>query len=194
MTIPTKLTVFRIFLAPVFFVLITIDFFHQAPIALSLLLVFLFFISEISDVLDGYLARKLDQITDLGKVLDPFSDVLSRITFFISFSIVGIMPFWMFLIIMYREFCQTFLRMLNMKEGIVVPANNWGKVKAVFYSLSSAFGLIFFIFKINNIMEESWNAFYWFCYAFFALAVVFSVFSFMTYLIPFAKSYKNKNK
>ncbi|MBN2651626.1 MAG: CDP-diacylglycerol--glycerol-3-phosphate 3-phosphatidyltransferase [Spirochaetales bacterium] len=190
MNLPTKLTVFRIFLAPVFFILITVDYFQKSPIVLSIVLALLFFISEITDVLDGYIARKRNLVTDLGKVLDPFSDVLSRITFFISFSVVGIMPFYFFLIIMYREFCQTFLRMLNMKSGVAVPANNWGKIKAVFYSFSSALGLLFFVFKINGTFESSWEIFYWVCYGSFAFAALSSVVSFMTYAVPFFKKYK----
>jgi CDP-diacylglycerol--glycerol-3-phosphate 3-phosphatidyltransferase len=178
-------------LAPVFFALMTISFPQQALLPVSIILLILFVVSEVTDVLDGHIARKYDMVTDLGKVLDPFSDVLSRLTFFIAFSVTGYMPVFLFLIIMYREFCQTFLRMLSMKNGVVVPANSWGKIKAVFYSISSGVGMAFFFIKTNGYLESVWDVAKIVTVVLFSLAAFFSVISFMTYLIPFWREYKN---
>jgi hypothetical protein len=88
-------------------------------------------IAELSDLLDGKIARKYNLVTDLGKVLDPFADTLSHLTFFVCFFGYGIMPAWTFIIIMWREFGILFLRMLMMKTGKAMPANIFGKSKTV---------------------------------------------------------------
>ena len=68
--------------------------------------------AELTDLLDGKIARKHGLVTDLGKVMDPYADTLSHLTFFVCFMDSGLMPVWAFLIIMWREFTQLFMRML----------------------------------------------------------------------------------
>ncbi len=118
MNIPNKLTVSRLFLAPIFFVLYFLPNWTgmNAP-ALTWLLLLVYVLIEISDLLDGFIARRYQMVTDLGKVLDPFSDVISRMTYFVCLAFSGIMPLWVFLIILYRELSVTFLRMILMGKG-----------------------------------------------------------------------------
>ena len=72
-------------------------------------------------------------VSDIGKILDPFSDVLSRVTYFICFTAAGLMPLWAMIVIVWREFCIMFIRMVMAKEGTALAARNGGKAKAVFY-------------------------------------------------------------
>jgi len=103
----------------------------------------IFVIIEASDVLDGYIARRFGLVTDIGKVLDPFADVLSRITYFFCFTLSGLMPAWVFLIIIYRELAVTFLRMVLIRRGVAMAASVWGKAKAVTYALGGLLGVVF---------------------------------------------------
>ena len=142
MNLPTILTSFRIFLSPLFFGCFFFPLwtgFGAFPAVVILWVIFL--IIEISDMVDGFLARALDQVTDTGKLLDPFADVIARLTYFVCFVATGIMPAWAFLPILYRELGVTYLRMILYKDGIALAANRWGKLKAVFYAFSGGFGL-----------------------------------------------------
>jgi len=149
MTLPNRLTLFRMVLAPVFFIVFFLPLWigDGAPPWFSplsgWLLALIFISSEVSDLLDGIIARRRNLVTDLGKVLDPFSDVLSRVTYFICFAYIGIMPVWTLLVIIYRELGVTFLRMVLMGCGTVMAAGIWGKAKAVLYAVSGGCGLLF---------------------------------------------------
>jgi len=153
----------------------------------------LFVLIEATDLLDGIIARRCHLVTDLGKVMDPFADTFSRLTYFVCLSSAGIMPLWTFVIIVWREFSIVFLRMLMMGKGVAVPANIWGKSKAVLYAISAVFGFMFIAIShwapkavfltetavVINIV--------------FALAAIASVASFATYVSAVLKSGSLKN-
>jgi len=142
MNLPNKLTVFRLILSPLYFIVFFLPVWTgrwEMVSAFVLLVIFLGI--ETSDVLDGHIARSRNLVTDIGKVLDPFADVFSRMTYFICFSAVGLMPVWIFVILIYRELAITFLRMYMIKKGFVMAASIWGKIKAVFYAFSGIIGL-----------------------------------------------------
>lgn len=155
MNIPMKLTVLRIVLTPVFLVVFFLPVWLEGLVAGATIVVLsgisawfllvLYVVCELSDFLDGFIARRYNMVTDLGKVLDPFSDVLIHITYFLCFLFVGIMPVLAFAIILYREFGILMVRMLSMKKGIAVPANWWGKGKTVLYGISGLVGLLFVV-------------------------------------------------
>lgn len=145
MNLPNKLTVTRIVLAPLLFVVYWLPSwtggrFADASVIVVLLL---FIVSEFTDLADGLLARKLNLVTDLGKIMDPFADTFSRLTYFVCLSGSGIMPLWSFTIIMWREFSIIFIRMLMMGKGVAVAANIWGKTKAVLYAVSASLGFLY---------------------------------------------------
>lgn len=212
MNIPTQLTVVRMVLTPLFLVLFFIPawlgggdlqpIFNQIS-AWSLLAIFA--ICELTDILDGHIARKYDMVTDLGKVLDPFSDVIIRVTYFLCFTMVGLMPVWAFAIIIYREFGILLVRMLAMKQGIALAANIWGKGKAVLYAVSAIAGLIFvFVDRVFwdgliTVAESGPDALSgvqkdvvaWVVpslQGLFVLSAVVSLISFLTYVVPFIKA------
>lgn len=141
MNIPNKLTVMRLILAPIFFIVFSSFGFLGIYIQLSLLTI-IWAVIEVSDLADGFIARKYNLITDVGKVLDPFSDSFAHLTFFLCFLIVGFMPAWAFLIILYREMLILLLRMLMMRAGTAVAANVFGKMKSLFYAISTLASIV----------------------------------------------------
>lgn len=143
MNLPNKLTVARLCMAPLFFVSFFLpDWFGEKYTVLSAwLMLALYLLIEITDLADGIIARRWNLVTDLGKVLDPFADVVSRMTYFVCLSYVNIMPLWVFLVILYRELGMTFMRMVMMGKGKAVAANMWGKLKAVLYAVAAILGI-----------------------------------------------------
>lgn len=183
MNLPNKLTVTRLIMVPVFFIsfLISSLSFKGAEIISTVMMVICYAVAELSDLLDGKIARKYNLVTDLGKVLDPFADTLSHLTFFVCFMKIGIMPVWSFIIIMWREFAILFLRMLMMRVGKAVPANIFGKSKTVFYALTTLLSIIYMILK--TFAPGGWMGTYEIVlYVFFALAALASLLSFVTYV------------
>jgi CDP-diacylglycerol--glycerol-3-phosphate 3-phosphatidyltransferase len=95
-----------------------------AAAALSLLL-------ELTDVLDGRIAREYGQVSDFGKLFDPFSDAFCRFTLFLGLYEVGVADLWMILIIFYRDSSISFLRSVAGVRRVVLSARQSGKIKAV---------------------------------------------------------------
>ncbi len=183
MNVPNTLTVGRLVLSPLFFIVYFIPVWMHAAYALSaVLLVIVFCGIEISDFLDGFIARKYNLVTDIGKVLDPFADVVSRLTYFLCFAATGIMPLWIFLILMYRELGIIFFRMMMIKKGIVVAASLWGKAKAVTYAVSGVLGVVFVSIQRLGVFTQGEQPLKVVLYIFFVLSAVASVASFATYI------------
>jgi len=124
MTLANKLTIFRIFLIPAFLIAFV---FAGAAAAWALLAIVI--LAYITDALDGWIARKYNQITTFGKFMDPLADKLFVITAFICFVSAGKMAAWAAAIVLFREFIVDGIRMLAASEGKVIPANQWGKWK-----------------------------------------------------------------
>ena len=183
MNLPNKLTITRLVMVPVFFIsfLVSTLNFKSAEVISTIMMVVCYVVAELSDLMDGKIARKYNLVTDLGKVLDPFADTLSHLTFFVCFMKLGFMPVWSFIIIMWREFSILFLRMLMMRVGKAVPANIFGKSKTVFYAVTTLLSIIFMILK--TFAPGSYIGTYeTVLYVFFSLAAIASLLSFVTYL------------
>jgi len=125
--IPTYLTIFRIFLVPILVVVLLTRFEGKEYIG-----VLIFWIASATDFLDGYLARKRNQVTSLGKLLDPIADKLLISGAFISLVEMGLAPAWMVVIIIGREFAVSGLRQIALAYNIVIQASALGKFKMVF--------------------------------------------------------------
>lgn len=190
MNTPNKLTVLRLCLVPVFFLSYYLpSWFGPSLNVLSTVLMLICYVTaELSDLIDGKIARKYNLVTDLGKVMDPFADTLSHLTFFVCFMDKGIMPAWCFIIIMWREFAILFLRMLMMKVGKAMPANIWGKSKTCLYAATSILSIVYIV--LETFMDISaFDAVYQsILYIAFALSAVASLMSFITYLSSIFKS------
>ncbi len=185
MNLPNKITVSRLFMAPLFFIIYFLPQWTGADQTLmTWLLIIVYVLIEASDLLDGIIARKYHMVTDLGKVLDPFSDVLSRMTYFVCLAFSSIMPLWVFLIILYRELGVTFLRMILMGQGIAMAASIWGKFKAVLYAVSAILGILYSV--LIRMVEGTpvWLDLYGTILPYiFILAALASVLSFVSYLV-----------
>lgn len=143
MNIALYLTVLRLILAPFFFLLFFLpEWTGSFHLLTTVLLWAVMIVIEITDAIDGTIARARNEVTDLGKLLDPFSDVISRLTFFICFAVSGIMPVWVLIVIFYREYGIVFVRMMMYRDGTALAARKGGKLKAVFYFLSGILGLL----------------------------------------------------
>jgi CDP-diacylglycerol---glycerol-3-phosphate 3-phosphatidyltransferase len=192
--LPNKLTVSRLVMAPLFFIAYFLPGWVNAPnpdllITISAwALIILCIAIEMSDLLDGIIARRMNLITDLGKVLDPFADVISRITYFLCLAYSGIMPLWVFIIILYRELSVIFLRMIMMGKGVAMAANIWGKAKAVLYAISGFAGIIL-AFLLRSMPDAEWLSIYQsILFVLFVITAAASVISFITYLRPVIRS------
>lgn len=149
-----RITLFRFFLTPLYCVLFYVGF--LGPWNLSWVLAALwivFILSEVSDLADGFVARRFNQVTDLGKVMDPFADVIFRISYLFLFTLQGMIPWPAVLIILWREFTILFIRMMLIKEGKALAAGVLGKLKAVFYFLTGLLGQIYLSLSLHH----SWH-------------------------------------
>lgn len=183
MNLPNKLTVTRLVLAPFFFLLFFLPELTGVNAALYVIvLVLIYGTMELTDLLDGQIARKHHLVTDLGKVLDPFSDVISHLTFFTCLLAVGIMPVWAFIFILWREFAQSFTRMLMMGKGKAMAANIFGKAKTCLYALSCICGFALRFLYVGGVSGQSVGIFATIVTILFALAAFSSVMSYLIYV------------
>lgn len=185
MNLPNKLTVVRLVFVPFFFMSFYLRYLGigASSVISTILMVVCYLIAELSDLLDGKIARKNNLVTDLGKVLDPFADTLSHLTFFVCFLSYGIMPAWTFVLIMWREFGILFLRMLIIKQGgKAMPANIFGKSKTVLYAVTTLFTIVF-ITAETFAPAGSWLGIYeMVLYVLFSLSALAALASFCIYL------------
>ncbi|MCI8760205.1 MAG: CDP-diacylglycerol--glycerol-3-phosphate 3-phosphatidyltransferase [Clostridia bacterium] len=134
MNLPNKLTIFRIVLVPV---MVMIPFLGIKGEFLSIpieywLIEFIFILASITDKLDGYLARKNNQVTTFGKFLDPLADKILVLAAMVMLVEMAKLPAWIPVIVLAREFLVSGYRLVAVeKGGKVVAASNWGKLKTV---------------------------------------------------------------
>lgn len=124
MNIANKITIIRILLIPVLIVFLTIDIPYHMEIAL-----FVFVIASLTDKLDGYIARKYNLITDLGKFLDPLADKLLVSAALLMFIQLEKIDAWIVFVVLAREFAVTGLRAVAANKNIVIAASQLGKIK-----------------------------------------------------------------
>ncbi|WP_067838386.1 CDP-diacylglycerol--glycerol-3-phosphate 3-phosphatidyltransferase [Amphibacillus sediminis] len=145
MNLPNRITLSRILLIPVFILLLAlpldwgvIDIGHNQLPVVHLVAASLFIVASGTDWIDGYFARKLNLVTNLGKFLDPMADKLLVSAAFILLIELKLVPAWIVIIILSREFAVTGLRLVAAGEGIVLAAGNLGKWKTTFQLVSIA--------------------------------------------------------
>ena len=126
LNLPNKLTLIRMFLAPIYLALMLIEFPCHYIVALAV-----FAVASLTDMLDGKIARKNNLITVFGKLLDPLADKMLTTAALIAFMREGWCSIWIVMIVLTREFAVAGVRLIATAQGIVIPANYWGKAKTV---------------------------------------------------------------
>lgn len=126
MTIATKFTMARLVLIPVFLAFMYLA--EWEPF-MQFAALFIFAAASITDLIDGKIARKYNQVTDLGKFLDPLADKVLVLSAMAMFCEWGKFPAWALMIVLFREFAVTGLRLIAVGNGRVIAAGMSGKVK-----------------------------------------------------------------
>ena len=147
-------------------------------------------LSEVTDMLDGMIARKQGEVSDFGKLYDPFADTLTQITFFLCFVLDKILSPILFLIVVYREFSILFVRNLMLKRGITMGARIGGKIKTVTYVLAGGLALLASSAIRLGLRVELSRLITLASRVVFLFSVIIAIVSFVDYLVVFAKSQK----
>ena len=134
MNLPNKLTIARVICVPIFVVLYYLD--------LNLWACIVFVIASITDMLDGRIARSRNLVTNFGKIMDPLADKVLVYAAFCLFIEKGVMPGWMLIIILAREFAVSGMRTVAASQGTVVAAGMTGKIKTVLQMFAVIFLLL----------------------------------------------------
>jgi len=210
MTLADKVTSIRLLLAPFFFIIYLLPrFFPSAfavippPDAESInfigvawtvpVLWVLFLGSEFTDLLDGYIARKRGEVSDFGKLYDPFADTLTQLTYFLCFVIDGILSPILFLAVIYREFSILLIRNLMLKKGIALGARMGGKIKTVTYIAAAGLALLAASVSRLGLSDHYYRIFVIAAAVVFAVSVVIAVISLFDYISVYNKTAGSKN-
>ena len=175
MNIANILSLLRIVMVPFF-----IFFLNQTPLNKTSCLVSLsiFILASITDFFDGFIARKKNMITNLGKFLDPLADKILTTAAYLCFLNLKLVSIYIVFIILTREFLVFLIRLIASKENIVIAANFWGKLKTVTQIISCMITILYFI--IPNI------------YLFFIYNCFIYASTFLTALSGFLYIFENK--
>lgn len=148
MNIPNMLTTFRIILVPIY-----LCFFYYTGEKYLIYAGTVFVAAGITDILDGYIARKYDQITDLGAILDPFADKLMTFAVLISFTTAKLIPKWILLVMGLKEMIMITggLILYLFKGNQVVSSNKFGKIATVSFYMA----ILSVVFKAPSIFVKT---------------------------------------
>jgi len=138
LNLPNQLTSARLGLTLIFVAVLALPIPHRFTIGLAL-----FIIASITDFLDGYLARKYNLITVFGKLMDPLADKILMCSAFVVLTAEGLVPAWVVVIILSREFLVTGIRLVATSQGAILAADSMGKLKTVFQISTVIYFLIY---------------------------------------------------
>jgi len=179
MTTANKLTILRVLMIPIMIIFLYIEPLKKEIGFLNMhmntfIFAILFIIASLTDLLDGYVARKFNQITTFGKFLDPIADkVLVMVAFlFLMLEMPDRVPLWAVMIVIIREFMVTGIRLLAVERGKVIAASPYGKIKTA-TTMIALIVLLFNDFMLPMIIGD----------VLFYLAIFFTAFSGMDYLL-----------
>lgn len=173
MNLPNKITIFRVFMIPIFVFFMLVSGIPGGRYIAAVI----FIIAALSDLLDGYIARKHNLVTNFGKFMDPLADKLLVSSALICLVDLKLLPAWIVIIIIAREFIISGFRLIASDNGVVIAAGWWGKIKTTVQMVMSVMLIINLDFAFINVLEQV--AIY--------LAAALTVISLIDYMI------KNKN-
>ncbi len=174
--LPNILTLARILMVPLLVVVLLTKFEGKEFVGLAV-----FLVAALTDVLDGYIARKYGLITPLGKLLDPAADKILTSAAFISLVELGIAPAWMVVTIIAREFAISTLRTVAAVDQVVIAASWSGKVKTI--SQVVAISLLIVHEKLDQLAITSKIALW--------VALVLSIYSGIEYAVAYARGHRS---
>ena len=169
MNLPNKLTVLRVLLIP-FFVLFTLV--DLVPGYSRYLAVLIFIAASLTDLLDGQIARKYNLVTNFGKFMDPLADKLLVCAALICLVSERLLPAWMVIVIISREFIISGFRLVASDNGVVIAASYWGKFKTTFQMLM----IIVLILDLGGVFDLIGQILVW-------ITLILTVVSLIDYLI-----------
>ena len=168
--IPNILTIIRFILVPFIYTSVINKHFLTALI--------IFTISALTDILDGYIARKFNYITDIGKLMDPLADKLTQISLLLALSFLKILPWWIFAIVFIKELVLVIsASVLYSKKDVVVYSKWYGKLATTLFYLAIVASLLINEFNISMAFKVDLYLYY--------LAILATVFSLVMYSIKF---------
>lgn len=173
MNLPNKITIGRVLMIPLFLFFYLTDIIPKGDYIAA----FIFIIASFSDFIDGYIARKQKLVTNFGKFADPLADKLLVTSALISFIERGLVPAWIIIIIIAREFIISGFRLVASDNNVVIAASYWGKLKTTAQMIMCILLIINFDLRIFNLLEQ----------VFIYLSLILTVISLFDYI------YKNRN-
>lgn len=170
MNLPNKLTLFRVILIPFFVFFLLAPFFEGCG---NYIAAAIFVVASITDFLDGHIARKYNLVTNFGKFMDPLADKLLVCSALICLIDLSLIPAWIVIIIIAREFIISGFRLVAADNGVVIAASYWGKFKTTFQILM----------VIVLILDIQMPLFYWLGIALTYLSLALTVISLIDYMV-----------
>ena len=184
MNLPNRLTIGRLFLTVLF-----VGFLSSSTHWGDVVALLLFIAASLTDWLDGYLARRLNQITNFGKLMDPLADKVLVASALICLIPLEALPSWAVIIIITREFLITGLRQLAAGQGVILPADPLGKHKTAWQLITIIFFLL--LLAAGDLFgdESLWLRYLWVKIGpiLIGITVVLTIYSGLAYL------WKNRN-
>lgn len=150
MNLPNKITIFRVCMIPLFVIFMLLD---MIP-GNRLFAAALFGLAAASDAVDGHLARKNGLVTNFGKFMDPLADKLLVCSALICFVGLQLIPAWMVIVIISREFIISGFRLVASDNGVVIAASYWGKFKTVFQMIMCVILILNFSGVFFDVLEQ----------------------------------------
>lgn len=195
MNLPNKLTLSRIILLPFFLFCLLYGLMHDNPTVVLVMLVLaliIYIAAAITDLVDGKIARRRNLETNFGKLFDPLADKMLNCSALVALVELHLIPGWIVILILAREFMVTGLRSLAMSQNRVIAADKWGKSKTASQVTAIIYGICYLI--VADILEmnllnipENYGAVFlqWALYIFYiilAVCVAYTVGSGWNYL------------
>lgn len=182
MNIANYVTLLRIIIIPFFpLVYLKYDFLRINLFWMPYILLSILVFCELTDLVDGFLARKRNQVTDLGKVMDPMADSITNISVFFTFTQSWIdIPILLVFVFLYREFFISTLRTICALKGVALAARKSGKIKTFLQAVVSIIVVVLLIpFTLGYISLETLR---WASLGLVSIAAIYSVISAVDYI------------
>lgn len=195
MNLPNKITLARIIMVFIFLVICNVDELISDVTLRTIwkIVGFIFIIlAGLTDILDGYVARKYNLVTDFGKLMDPLADKIFTATAFIMLVDKQILPGWIAVVILSREFLVTGLRLLAVNKGEVISANVTGKIKTSTQMVFLIFGGSIWIGWLDRnvwLKPSHWQGIVWII--FYSCVTLITVYSGISYFIKHKSLYQD---